>query len=107
MASAYIDTTIDLAGRRWFVNDRVLHSIPGVRSDLGRISELYSGAVVRCRVTFDDGGMAPIYFSELALVGRRTVNDVPFAAAESGAVVYCEHCQLATHAGELCPRKAN
>lgn len=107
MATAYVDTTIDLAGRRWFVNDRVLHTIPGVRSDLGRISELYSGAVVRCRVTFDDGGMAPIYFSELALVGRRSALDVPYAAAEAGAVVYCEHCDNTTHAGEFCPRRIN
>jgi hypothetical protein len=107
MRTAYVDTAIDLAGRRWYVNDRVLHTIPGVRSDVGRITELYAGAVVRCRVTFDDGASAPIYFSELALVGRRTLDDAPFAAAESGAVVYCERCQLATHAGEFCPRRTN
>lgn len=107
MRTAYVDTTTDLAGRRWYVNDRVLHTIPGVRSDLGRITGLYAGAVVRCQVTFEDGGQAPIYFSELALVGRRTADDVPFAAAEPSAVVYCERCQLATHAGELCPRKVN
>jgi hypothetical protein len=104
--TAYVDTVIDLTGRRWYVNDRVLHTMPGIRSDLGRISRLSAGAVVRCVVTFDADQMsAPVYFSELALVGRRTAEEMPCAASEPGAVVYCEHCNNSTHPGEYCPQR--
>lgn len=105
MHTPFIDTAIDLAGRRWYANDRVLHTMPG-RSDAGRITGLYAGAVVRCQVTFDDGGTAPVYFSELVLISRRTADDMPCAAADVDAVVYCERCQLATHPAERCERIA-
>lgn len=106
--TAYVDTVIDLAGRRWYINDRVVHTIPGVRSDLGRISQLFNGAVVRCVVTFDaDQLSAPVYFSELTPAGRRPADDMPYAALDAGAVVYCEHCNNSTHPGEHCPTRIN
>jgi hypothetical protein len=101
----YIDTMIDLSSRRWYVNDRVLHTIPGVRSDLGKIAELYHGGV-RALIVFDvDGGRAPCYFSELALVSRRTSEDVPYAALEAGAIVYCGYCGSDRHTVESCEKR--
>lgn len=79
----YVDSTIDLQGRQWFVNDRVVHRIPGVRSDAGKICELFPGAMVRCMILFDDGGRVACYFSELALLRRRTADEIPYAALEA------------------------
>lgn len=76
----FIDSITDLQGKIWRVNDRVLHTIPGVRSDVGRISELLTR--VRATVTFEDGGRCAIYFSELVLVSRRTKDEIPYAAGE-------------------------
>jgi len=76
----FVDSITDLQGKVWRVNDRVLHTIPGVRTDLGRISELCTR--VRAVVTFEDGGRVPIYFSELALISRRTRDEIPYAAGE-------------------------
>ncbi len=83
----YIDTTVDLQDRRWYVNDRVAHTIPGVRTDAGKIAELFTATPgglgrVRCIVQFDDGGRCPIYFSELVLLRRRLEDEIPCAALE-------------------------
>jgi len=80
--TTYLDSATDLQGQWWYVNDRVRHTIPGVRSDAGRIVEIPARVVVRVVVAFDDGGRAPCYCSELTLIRRRTADEVPYAALE-------------------------
>lgn len=83
--STYLDSCTDLQGRTWHVNDRILHRIPGVRSDAGKVIEIFSPiAAVRVRVAFDDGGIAPCYLSECTLLRRRTEDEIPYCATEGG-----------------------
>jgi hypothetical protein len=83
VSTPYLDSCTDLQGRTWYVNDRILHRIPGVRSDAGKVAEIYCPiSAVRVRVVFDDGGSAPCYLSECVLVRRRTADEVPYAAGE-------------------------
>lgn len=82
-ASTYVDSCTDLQGRTWYVNDRILHRIPGVRSDAGRIAELFTGtAAYRAIVVFDDGGVTSVYISECALIRRRTADEIPYCSEE-------------------------
>lgn len=82
-ASPYVDSCTDLQGRTWYVNDRILHRIPGVRSDAGKVAELFSGsASYRAIVQFDDGGRVAVYLSECVLIRRRTADEIPYAALD-------------------------
>jgi hypothetical protein len=86
MSTTYHDRCTDLQGRTWQINDRILHRIPGVRSDVGKVTEIYCQiGAVRVRVTFDDGGMAPVYLSECTLIRRRTDDEIPYCAMEGGS----------------------
>jgi hypothetical protein len=75
----YIDQLTDVRGQVWRVNDRILHVIPGVRSDAGKIIEVYAvGSAVR--VALDSGGQYFAWTSDLQLVRRRTEEEIPMCA---------------------------
>lgn len=77
----YIDSVIDASGQTWYVNDQVTYHQLGVRSDEGTIAEIHGPFTVKI---WCDPVFMEIPFSKLVLRRRRTRDEIPMIAFETG-----------------------
>jgi hypothetical protein len=71
----YVDYIDDEQGHRFYVNDRVRVTVPGVRSDNAWIIAILSPGLVR--VELQTGGLMNARVADLDLLRRRTDDEVP------------------------------